>query len=105
MRVPADVQVWLLFFQDVFHFGHVVAGIATDVGHVDIDILDMEEQILGILHPHDMVVDVAMHGTQRLEVGQSIGGLDVADVASMPQLVNILKEVEKLWYERAMRVR
>jgi len=51
-----------------------------------------------------MVVDVAMHGTQRLEVGQSIGGLDVADVARMPQLVNVLEEVEKLWYERAMRV-
>ena len=105
MRVPADVQVGLLFFQDVFHFRHVVAWIAPDVGHVDIDILDMEKQVLGILHPHDMVVDVAMHGTQRLEVGQGIGSLDVADVASMPQLVNILEEVEKLWYERAMRVR
>jgi hypothetical protein len=46
-----------------------------------------------------------MHGTQRLEVGQGIGSLDVADVARMPQLVNILEEVEKLWYERAMRVR
>ncbi len=105
MRVPADVQVGLLFLQDVFHFGHVVAGIAADMGHVDIDILDMEKQVLGILHSHDMVVDVAMHSAQWLEVGQSIGGLDVADVASMPQLVNILEEVEKLWYERAMRVR
>jgi hypothetical protein len=74
------------------------------VGHVDIDILDMEKQVLGVLHPHDMVVNIAMHSTQGFEVGQGIGGLDVADVASMPQLVNILKEVEKLWYERAMRV-
>ena len=104
MRVPADVQVGLLFLQDVLHFRHVVAGIAPDMGHVDIDILDMEKQVLGVLHPHDMVIDVAMHGTQRLEVGQSIGSLDVADVARMPQLVNILEEVEKLWYERAMRV-
>ena len=104
MRMATDVKVRLLFLQDVFHLRHVVAGIAPDMGHVDIDILDMEKQVLGILHPHDMVVDIAMHGTQRLEVGQGIGSLDVADVARMPQLVNILEEVEKLWYERAMRV-
>ena len=105
MRVPTDVQVGLLFFQDVLHFGHVVAGIATDVGHVDIDILDMEKQVLGILHPHDMVVDVAMHGPQGLEVGQGLGRLDAADVARMPQLIHVFEEMEKLWYERAMRVR
>ena len=104
MRMATDVKVRLLFLQNVFHLGHVVARIAADVGHVDIDILDMKKQILGILHSHDMVVDVAMHSTQWLEVGQGIGGLDVADVARMPQLVNVLEEVEKLWYERTMRV-
>ena len=102
--MATDVKVRLLFLQDVFHLRHVVAGIAPDMGHVDIDILDMEKQVLGVLHSYDMVVDVAMHSTQWLEVGQGIGGLDVADVARMPQLVNILEEVEKLWYERAMRV-
>jgi hypothetical protein len=46
-----------------------------------------------------------MHGTQRLETSQGIGSFDVADVASMPQLVDVLEEVEELWDEGAMRIR
>ena len=80
-------------------------GIAADVGHVDINVLDMEEQILRVLHPHDMVVDVAVDGTQGLELGQGIGGFDVADVAGMPQLVDVLEEVEELRDEGAVRIR
>ncbi len=105
MRMSADVQVGLFFLQDVLHFGHVVAGIPTDVGHVDINVLDMEKQVPRILHTHDMVIDVAMYSTQGLEIGQGIGGLYIADIARMPQLVNVLEEVEKLWYEGAMRIR
>jgi hypothetical protein len=52
-----------------------------------------------------MVIDVAMYSTQGLEIGQGIGGLYIADIARMPQLVNVLEEVEKLWYEGAMRIR
>ena len=105
MRVPADVKVGLLFFQDVFHLGHVMAGIAADVGHVDVDILDVEKQVLRVLQAHHMVVDIAMNGAQRLERGQGIGCFDIADVARVPQLVNVLEEVEKLRNEGAMRVR
>ena len=105
MGMAADVKVGFLFLQNVFHLWHVMAWIAADMGHVNIDILDVEKQIFGILHPHDMVVDVAIYGTQRLEMSQGIGSLDVADVARMPQLVDILEEVEELWNKRAMRVR
>ena len=82
-----------------------MAGIAADVGHVDVDILDMEGQALGVLHPYDVVVDVAMHGPQGLEVGQGLGRLDAADVARMPQLIHVFEEMEELWYEGAMGVR
>ena len=105
MRMAADVKVGLFVLQNVFHLGHVMAWIAADVGHVDVDVFHMEKQILGILHPHDMVIDVAMHGAKRLEMSQGIGSLDVADVARMPQLVDVLEEVEELWDEGAMRVR
>ena len=89
MRMAADVKVRLFVLQNVFHLGHVMAWIAADVGHVDVDVFHVEKQILWILHSHHMVVDVAMHGTQRLEMRQGIGGFNVADVARMPQLVDV----------------
>ena len=82
-----------------------MAGITADVGHVDIDILDVEKQVLGILRPHHVVVDVAVDGAQRLERSQGLGRLDVADVARMPQLINILEEVKKLRNQGAVRIR
>ena len=103
--MAADVKVGLLLLKDMFHLGHVMAGITADVGHVDIDILDVEKQVLGILHPHHMVVDVAVDGTQGLEGSQGLGRLDVADVARMPQLINIFEEVEQLRNEGAVRIR
>ena len=105
MRMAANIEVWLLFLKDILHLRHIVSWIATDVGHVDIDIFDMEKQVLRILHAHDVVVDVAMHGPQGLELCQGIRRLDVAQITCMPQLVNILEEVEKLWDEGAMRIR
>jgi len=82
-----------------------MARVTTDMGHVDIDVLDVEKQVLRILHPHNMIVDVAMHSTQRLEMGQGIGSLDVANITRVPQLIHILEEVEKLRNQGAMRVR
>ena len=105
MGVPTDVKVRFLVFEKAFHLGHVMVGIAPDVGHVDIHILDMEKQVLGILHAHDMVVDVAVDGAQRFEGSQGLCGFDVANVACMPQLINVLEEAENLRYERAMGVR
>ncbi len=51
-----------------------------------------------------MVVDVAMNGTQMLERRQGLGRLDIAYVACMPQLVDILEEIEELRDEGAMCV-
>ena len=103
--MSADEQVGLLVLQNAFHLGHVMVRIATNVGHVDINIFNMEVQVFRILHAHDMVVDVAMHGTQRLEMSQGISGFNAANVTRMPQLVNILKEIEKLRNQGTMRIR
>ena len=104
MRVAANEQVWLFFLQDALDLGHVVPRITADMGHVDIDIFHMEKQVFGILQAHGVVVDVAMNRPQRLEVGQSLSRLDVAQIASVPQLVNVLEEVEKLWHEGTMGI-
>lgn len=84
MGVSAYVQVGLLFLQDILHFGHIVAGIAANVGHINVHIFHVEKEVCWVLHPYDMVVDVAVNSAQRLERSQSFGGLDAADVARMP---------------------
>ena len=102
--MTADVQVGLLVFQNVSHLGHIVPWIATDMGHVDIDVFHMEKEVFWVLQPNDVVVDVAVNRAQRLEVSQGLGSFDIADVARVPQLVDVLEEVEKLWHEGTMRV-
>lgn len=105
MRMAAYVEVGFLGFENILHLRHVMARVTTNVGHVDVDIFDMEKQIFGILHAHNVVVDVAMYGTQWFEVGQSFCCFNVPNITRVPQLVNVLEEIEKLWHEGAMRVR
>ena len=96
--MAANVKVRLFVFQNILHFWHVMAWIASNMGHVDIDVFHMEKQVFGILHAYDVVINVAVDGTQRFEVSQCIGSLDITDITSMPQLVNVFEEVEKLWH-------
>ena len=103
--MSADEKVGLRVLQNAFYLGHVMARITSDVSHVDINVFNMEVQVFGILHAHDMVVDVAMHGTQRLEMSQGICGFNAANITRMPQLINILEEVEQLWNQGTMRIR
>ena len=104
MRMTAYKKVRFLHFKDVFHLGHVMVRVTADVGHEDVDIFDVEIEVLGILHSDDVVVHVAVYGSQRLEGGQSLSRLNAADVARMPQLIHVLEEVEELWYEGTMGV-
>ena len=103
--MSTNKKVGLLVLQNAFHLRHVMARIAANVGHVDINVFNMEVQVFGILHAHDVVVDVAMHSTQRLETSQGICSFDIANITRMPQLVNILKEIEKLRNQGTMRIR
>ena len=104
MRMAAYEKVGLFVFEDEFYLRHVMSRVAADVGHVDVDVFHVKEEVFGVLHPNDLAVDVAVHGAQRLEVGQGLGCLNAADVAGMPQLVNVFEEVEELWHERTMRI-
>ena len=102
--MPADKEVGLLLFQNVLYLGHIMPRITANVGHVDVDIFNMEKQILGILHSHDVVVDVAVNGAKGLERSQSISRFNTPYVARMPQLINVFEEVEELWDERAVGI-
>jgi hypothetical protein len=39
-----------------------------------------------------------MYGTQWFEVGQSFRCFNVPNITRVPQLVNVLEEIEKLWH-------
>ena len=66
--MAADEQVWFLVLENSSDFGHVMARIAPDMGHVDLGVFHLEKQVFGVLQAHDVVVDVAMDGAERLEV-------------------------------------
>ena len=68
------------------------------------DILDGEEQILRILQPDDVVVDVAVDSSQRFEGCELFGGFNVPDVAGMPNLIHVLEEIKDLRDDGPMSV-
>lgn len=82
-----------------------MSGIAPDVGHVNVGVFHLEEQILGVLQSDDVVVDVAVNSPQRLEGCELFSGLDVSDVTGMPNFVHVLKKVKDLGDNRPVGVR
>ena len=84
MRVAADIQLRFFLLQDMPYFRHVMARIAPDMGHVDMDVLHLEKQVFGVFQPNDMVVDVAVNSPQRLKGCELFGSLNVSDVTGMP---------------------
>ena len=83
MRMTANEQIGLMFLQQILDFRQIMPRIAADMGHIYLHVFHLEKQIFRISHPDDMVVNVAMNGTQRLEMCQSFGGSDVADIVDM----------------------
>ena len=73
-----------------------MAGIAPDMGHIDVDVLHLEEEVFGVLQTDDVVVDVAVNSPQRLEGCELFSGFDVSDVTGMPNLVHVLEEIKDL---------
>ena len=67
----------------------VVARVAADMGHQHIDLFNAEkgEWLEGIACVAS--IDIALYGTQRFEFGYLIGQLDRADIACVPNLIDI----------------
>ena len=103
--MPADVELGLFFLEEDPNLGHIMSGIASDVGHIDVDIFHLEEQVLWVLQAYDMVVDVAMNSPQRLEGCELFGGFNVPDVAGMPYLIHVLEEIKDLRDEGSVGIR
>ena len=103
--MAADVELRPFFLEDVSDLGHIMSWITSDVGHVHMHVLDFEEQFPRILHPDDVVVDVAVDSAERLECFKLLRGLNVSYVAGMPYLVHVLEKVKDLRNQTSMSVR
>lgn len=71
-------------------------GVTSDMGHVDLYLFYLEEQVLGILQAYNMVVDVAVHSPKRFEGSELLGSLDGSNIPCMPYLIHVLKEAKDL---------
>ena len=79
-------------------------GIAADVRHQHIDVFYAKTIEFAERIPYITAIHVTEHGAGGFEFPQCLQHFRAADVTRMPQLVNIFKEIEKLWYEGAMGV-
>ena len=102
--MAANVEFRPFFLEDVSHFGHVMTGIASDMGHIHMHVFHLKKQVFRILKAYDVVVDVAMNRAERLESLKLLRGLNVSNVAGMPDLIHILEEVKDLWDDGPMGV-
>ena len=69
------------------------------MGHVDVCVLYLEEQVSGVLQADNVVVNVAVNSPQGFEGCELFGGFNVPDVAGMPNLIHVLEEVKDLGNE------
>ena len=87
VRVSADKQLGRACQQAAGNGRVVASGIAADVLHHDLRTIDGEAQGLWEEAAQFLPVDVAVDSTQGAEVGQSLGHLQGAYVAGVPDFV------------------
>ena len=104
MGVPGDEE-FRVHGLDFLHRPRIVAArIAADVGHQHPDALAFEGEELGVDAARQSAVDVAAHGFQRFEGGDPVGQLDRADVARVPEFVDVPEEIHQGFVEGAVGV-
>ena len=73
-----------------------MSWITSDVGHVNVYVFHLKELVFRILQTYDVIVDVAVNSPKRLEGFELFSGLNVSNVAGMPNLVHVLEKVKDL---------
>ena len=91
VRVSANEELGRRGHQASHHAAVVTAGVAADVLHHDVDALAAKANLLGKHAAQVAAVDVAIHGRERMEPAEAQGHLGGADVAGMPNLVDVGK--------------
>ena len=83
----------------------VAARIASDVGHEHRRLFAPEEVDQRPDAPHRAAVGIAADGPQRFEGGDAVGQFQRADVAGVPDLVDVREKAAQRVVEGAVRVR
>ena len=102
--MAADVEVGRLGGQYVPHPFGVPAGIAADVGHKNIETLDVKSQIFGKTPAQGRCVYIAVHGTEGFEGCQPVRHFHAADVSGVPDFITRFEMGKNAIVQKPMRV-
>ena len=85
---------------------HIIASrIATHMGHEHLYSFTFEESVQRVDESQLMVVAIASHTNERLELGNLLSQVHTATkISCMPDLVDRLKKILELLAEHAMRI-
>jgi len=83
----------------------VAARVAADVGHQHRGLLAAEEVDERPYAPRRAAVGIAAHGAQGFESGDAVGQLERADVARVPDFIDVGEKSAQRVVEGAVRVR
>ena len=90
--MPGDEEFQVHGLDFLYGARIVMAGITPDVGHQHLHPFAFESQECGVDAAGHAAVDIAAHGTQRLESSNPVGEFDRADVARMPDFVHVFQK-------------
>ena len=76
-----------------------MAGIAADMGHEDIDILDAETIELREGIAHVAGVHIAEDSAGGFELAQGLEEFETADIACMPDLIDVFEMLQDAFVE------
>ena len=103
--MPGNEQLWALLIYYAAYGGAVLAGVASNVGHHHVALLDLEPEHLTVAAAYLLPVDVAVHGAHGAMAFQLVYDKLTANVAGMPYLVAVGKMDQVLVVPPAMGVR
>ena len=105
MRMAADEYVGTILIYQLTGLGIIPSGIPAHMGHKDLHAFAHEEAMKGMFEAEGMVVAVASHSDQRLELRDFGGHVHAAaEISGMPYLVDRLKESLETVVEDTMGV-
>lgn len=105
MRMSAHEYIRTIAVNQLTGTHIITSGIATYMGHEYFYPLTFEESVQRVDESQLMVVAVASHANERLELGNLFCQVHTAtEISCVPDLVDRLKEILKLLAEHAMRI-
>ena len=105
VRMTAHKNLRMLCQQHLAGFGLVSARIATDMRHHNFRLLHCKHLKLRHHHSHLSIIDITINSHHGPELAQIIEQLRIANVASVPNLVDRFKKLAHIGIKMRVSVR